>query len=144
MNTYLVGGAVRDALLGYPENRGVFTDRTLAWIERCGQKARVAGARLIALTAELEKLEATAEAQRAKVEDVERNILHLAQVYWAVAKGREAKEVIEAVRRYVLEEESDLNELELGLREERERRRTAAAEDEDATDTLSPATCGCA
>lgn len=68
-----------------------------------------------------EKLEATAEAQRAKVEDVERNILHLAQVYWAVAKGREAKEVIEAVRQYVLEEESDLNELELGLREERER-----------------------
>jgi hypothetical protein len=38
-----------------------------------------------------------------------------------VAKGREPRDIIDAVRRYVLEEESDLNEVELGLSEEKER-----------------------
>jgi 3',5'-cyclic AMP phosphodiesterase CpdA len=46
----MLDSAVYDsnALAGAPEVRGVFTDRTLGWIGRCGQRARAAGVHLLA------------------------------------------------------------------------------------------------
>lgn len=59
------------------------------------------------------------EVAAAKGKDLKNNMLHLAGVFTAVLKRGDMREVISGVRLYVLEEESDLSELELGAGEEK-------------------------
>lgn len=54
-----------------------------------------------------------------KVKDLTNNILHLARLFTVLLKRGEAAEVMECVKLYVLEEESDLSDLELGVAEEK-------------------------
>lgn len=54
-----------------------------------------------------------------KTKDLSNNILHLARLFTVVLKRGEPGEVIECIKLYVLEEESDLGDLEAGAVEEK-------------------------
>ena len=69
-----------------------------------------------------EKLESVTfqeDAVADKTKDLSNNILHLARLFIVVLKRGEPGEVIECIKLYVLEEESDLSDLEAGAVEEK-------------------------
>jgi hypothetical protein len=62
-----------------------------------------------------EKPPLTQESAHPKVKELSNNIYHLANLFTLIFKRAEPKEVISGIKNYVLEEESDLGDIELGI-----------------------------
>lgn len=64
-----------------------------------------------------EKITFQEELVSVKSKDLTNNILHLARLFTVILKRGETAEAIECIKLYILEEESDLSDLELGVAE---------------------------